>query len=196
MDRAALLPTRGLPDKPTRPSWTRFSPAWRPAPAMAAAAGGGGRPEGEAILHVVGRKIGADGRQNWAFYAQDSWKIRRNLTIQYGTRWEYQGPYDARNGLVLPNGATDVLLTLQGGSNGHPVTNRDLNNFAPFLGIAWAPGENGKTLVDAVIPELLDRVVAYVAGLNRHVLDQLALDAEAPFENVGRPQVGIECDHS
>jgi hypothetical protein len=111
-------------------------------------------------------------QQNWAFYGQDSWKVRRNLTIQYGTRWEYQGPYDARNGLVLlpqnnvaslygptpigalfspgaTNGSTDVLLTLQGGSNGHPVTNRDLNNFAPFVGVAWAPGSSGKTSVRA-----------------------------------------------
>ena len=111
-------------------------------------------------------------QQNWAFYAQDSWKVKRNVTLQYGTRWEYQGPYDARNGLVLlpqsnvqslygptpvgslfspgtTNGATDVLLTLQGGQNGHPVTNRDLNNFAPFLGIAWDPQSNGKTSIRA-----------------------------------------------
>jgi len=111
-------------------------------------------------------------QQNWAGYVQDSWKARRNLTLQYGTRWEYQGPYDARNGLVLLpqnnvgglygptpvgslfspgslNGATDVLLTLQGGSNGHPVTNRQLHNFAPFLGIAWAPGSDNKTSIRA-----------------------------------------------
>jgi len=111
-------------------------------------------------------------QQNWAGYAQDSWKIRPTLTIQYGTRWEYQGPYDARNGLVLLpqngvtslwgptpvgqlfspgafNGSTDVLLTLQGGSNGRPVTNRQLHNFAPFLGVAWAPGGHGKTAIRA-----------------------------------------------
>jgi len=111
-------------------------------------------------------------QQNLAFYWQDAWKARRNLTFQYGTRWEYQGPYDARNGLVLlpqnnvaslfgptpigayfqpgnTNGATDVTLTLQGGSNGHPVTNRDLNNFAPFLGVAYAPGSDGKTSIRA-----------------------------------------------
>lgn len=111
-------------------------------------------------------------QQNYAFYGQDSWKVKRNLTLQYGMRWEYQGPYDARNGLVLlpqnnvqslygptpigslfspgtTNGATDVLLTLQGGSNGHPVVNRDLHNFAPFLGVAWAPGNSGKTSIRA-----------------------------------------------
>lgn len=111
-------------------------------------------------------------QQNLAFYWQDAWKVKRNLTVQYGTRWEYQGPYDARNGLVLlpqnqiqslfgptpiggyfqpgnTNGASDVLLTLQGGSNGKPVTNRDLNNFAPFLGVNYSPGEDNKTAIRA-----------------------------------------------
>lgn len=116
-------------------------------------------------------------QQNMAFYAQDSWKVRSNLTVQYGVRWEYQGPYDARNGLVLlpqqnlaglfgptpitgspvanllqpgnVNAATDTLLTLQGGSNGKPVTKRDLNNFGPFAGIAYTPFGDGKTVIRA-----------------------------------------------
>ena len=47
------------------------------------------------------------------------------------------------------NGSTDVLLTLQGGSNGHPVTKRQLRNFAPFLGVAWSPGNDRKTSIRA-----------------------------------------------
>jgi hypothetical protein len=116
-------------------------------------------------------------QQNLAFYAQDTWKVKRNLTLQYGVRWEYQGPYDARNGLVLlpqnnlaslfgptpisgspvsnlfqpgnVNSATDAILTLQGGSNGKPVSNRDLNNFGPFIGIAYTPFADGKTVIRA-----------------------------------------------
>jgi len=116
-------------------------------------------------------------QQNMAFYWQDSWKVRRNLTIQYGVRWEYQGPYDAQNGLVLlpegnlsslfgptpitgspvdnlfrpgnVNAATDSILTLQGGSNGKPVSKRDLNNFGPFVGLAYSVGNDGKTVIRA-----------------------------------------------
>jgi hypothetical protein len=116
-------------------------------------------------------------QQNFAFYGQDSWKIKRNLTLTYGVRWEYQGPYDARNGLVLlpqnnlaglfgvtpitgspvanlfqpgnMNAASDVLLTLQGGSNGSPVAKRDLNNFGPYAGIAYTPFADGKTVIRA-----------------------------------------------
>jgi hypothetical protein len=116
-------------------------------------------------------------QQNMAFYAQDSWKAKRNLTFQYGVRWEYQGPYDARNGLVLlpqnnlaslfgptpitgspvanlltpgnVNSAQDSILTLQGGSNGAPVAKRDLNNFGPFVGVAYTPFSDGKTVLRA-----------------------------------------------
>ena len=116
-------------------------------------------------------------QQNLAFYWQDGWRLKKNLTVNYGVRWEYQGPYDARNGLVLLpqknlsslfgatpitgspvsnlfqpgniNSASDVLLTLQGGHNGQPVTNRDLNNFGPFIGLAYSPGSDGKTAIRA-----------------------------------------------
>lgn len=115
--------------------------------------------------------------QNMAFYWQDSWKIRKNLTLQYGVRWEYQGPYNTRDGLVLlpqnnltslfgpttstgspvgnlfqpgnTNGALDTLLTLQGSSNNKPVTARDLNNFGPFIGIAYTPFGDNKTVIRA-----------------------------------------------
>jgi hypothetical protein len=120
-------------------------------------------------------------QQNLAFYAQDSWKIRRNLTIQYGVRWEYQGPYDARNGLVLlpqnnistlfgptpvtgspvgnlfqpglQGGDLNPLLTLQGGSNGSPVTNRALHNFGPFVGVAYTPFSDNKTVFRAAFAQ-------------------------------------------
>lgn len=106
---------------------------------------------------------------NLSFYFQDSWRLRPGLTLQYGLRWEYQGVFDDRNGLVLlpeqntaglwgptpvggffstaGNGASDVLLTLQGTTNGKPFYHRDLNNFAPFIGFAWDPFHDGKTSI-------------------------------------------------
>jgi hypothetical protein len=109
-------------------------------------------------------------QHNISFYAQDSFKLRRNLTVSYGTRWEFQGVFDLRNGLILlpeqrtaglwgPAGVgnlfnpvstpamTDVLLNFAGGRNGKPIWNRDWNNFAPYVGFAWDPFRNGKTSV-------------------------------------------------
>lgn len=107
---------------------------------------------------------------NFSWYFQDNWRMLPNLTLTYGVRWEYQGVFDDRNGLVLlpqtqtsglfgptpvgayfqpgnQTGATDTLLTLQGNNNGHPFYHRDLNNFAPFLGFAWDPFKDGKTSI-------------------------------------------------
>jgi len=110
-------------------------------------------------------------QNNFAWYFQDSYKVRPNLTVQYGVRWEYQGVFDDTTGLVLlpanqlqgvwgptpigqyfttqTNGAQDVTLTLQGGKSGRPVYHQDMNNFAPFLGIAYDPFKNGKTSIRA-----------------------------------------------
>ena len=109
---------------------------------------------------------------NFSWYVQDSWRMFPNFTLTYGIRWEYQGVFDDRNGLVLLpqtgtnglfgptpvgayfqpgnlTGATDTLLTLQGTNNGHPFYKRDLNNWAPFLGFAWDPFKDGKTSIRA-----------------------------------------------
>src|SRR5216683_1384706 len=40
-------------------------------------------------------------QQNFAGSFQDNWKFRPGLTLQYGVRWEFQGPFDLRNKLIL-----------------------------------------------------------------------------------------------
>ncbi len=76
----------------------------------------------------------------YAAFAQDDWKLRPNLTLNLGLRWEYYSPLRSKNdriaNLILgPNG--DLLgARIKTGGN---LFNPDRNNFAPQVGFAWSP---------------------------------------------------------
>jgi len=84
---------------------------------------------------------------SWDLFAQDEWRLRGNLTLNIGMRYEYVSPFtETNNRIVNLDVATEVtavqpVLPDQNGLNGSrfPTTlvNPDRNNFAPRLGIAW-----------------------------------------------------------
>jgi hypothetical protein len=80
-----------------------------------------------------------------SFFAQDEFRLRPNLTVTYGLRWEYFGPISEKNNLLSnfpgPFRATSTLeMVGHGGLSG--AYNRDLNNFGPRLSVAWSPYQN------------------------------------------------------
>jgi hypothetical protein len=110
-------------------------------------------------------------------FAQDSWKIKPNLTLNYGLRWEYNQPiYDAglRYQTFRPGQVDTVFKCAVPGANnpdcadptsdaaaffplglvipgdkGVPkgLTQNYYNAFAPRIGIAWDPFKDGKTTI-------------------------------------------------
>jgi hypothetical protein len=89
-----------------------------------------------------------------AFFVQDDWKVKRNLTLNLGLRYDYFGPYtDTKNrfrNLVLGSGDTYAQRLANGivdvTSQGWPT---DKLNFAPRFGLAWDIGGRGKNVLRA-----------------------------------------------
>ncbi len=86
-------------------------------------------------------------------YGQDGWRFRPNLTLNYGLRWEFSTPWwEAHNQIetlvpglqskVFPGAPTGWVFP---GDPGIPPTLAPTryNNFAPRVGLAYAPSASG-----------------------------------------------------
>jgi len=87
-----------------------------------------------------------------AIFAQDKWQPNRNLTIQYGLRWEMQKQADMITPVsevfyapFIGQSVSNSFGTFQFPSNGEIPS--DYGMFQPRLGISWDPKGDGKTVV-------------------------------------------------
>ena len=90
-------------------------------------------------LNIRGVGSGAfigDNHRIFTFF-QDDWKVRPNLTLNLGIRYEYQGLFRdaALQATAAPANVPGVI------EFGVPQT--DKNNWAPRIGFAWAPNFKG-----------------------------------------------------
>jgi hypothetical protein len=76
-------------------------------------------------------------------YFQDVWKIRPNLTFNYGLAWNAQtGFYNSQ----LPKPALLSPILGTGPNNLGPTVN-NLKEFQPAIGFAWSPGKSQKWVI-------------------------------------------------
>ena len=84
-------------------------------------------------------------------FAQDDWRVRSNLTLLLGVRYEYYGPYTESNNAIVnldvaPGFTTAPAVPVEPGQVGPynglfpaSLVRPDRDAFAPRVGLAWKP---------------------------------------------------------
>jgi len=139
---------------------------------------------------------------DYAVFAQDTWKLRPNLTLTLGTRWEYFPPVTETNNILsnyifgAGSGVGNGLpcVNFAGACNGavRPVSqlyNPDKNNFGPKIGFTYSPGaSNGKTVLRGGFGLSFNRVMGTVFANVRQDTPVFALASACCFFDPGKIQ--------
>ena len=95
------------------------------------------------------------------FYVQDNYKVRPNLSLELGFRWDWNmTPTERFDRFVVFDPETRSLLRV--GSGIDEVYHQNNRNFQPRVGIAWDPFHDGKTSIRAAYAILTDQPVTNI----------------------------------
>lgn len=140
-------------------------------------------------IQGIGNPVGSYSNKPIAFFAQDSWKLFKNFTLNYGVRYDVElteqkptVPFtDTLTGIRLTDADLRAAEDVLGVQQGIP---RDFNNVAPRLAAAWDLFGNGRTVLRGAIGLFYDHPLLAVAA-NSDIADaaqqqQLILTAGSP----------------
>src|SRR5712664_355567 len=82
-------------------------------------------------------------------YAQDSWRIRPNFTLNYGVRYDTTFGLFRASGRLQDQNPTVITLNKLGVALATGVPRDYRGAFAPRLGVAYSPGDPDKTVIRA-----------------------------------------------
>lgn len=110
-----------------------------------------------------------------AFFGQDTWKVNRRLTLNFGVRYDYEfteqyAPSaftDPLTGIVLTEADVQTAQDALNVTQGFP---RDSNNWAPRLGLAFDANGDGKTVIRAAAGIFYDHPLLAVS-FNSNIAD-------------------------
>jgi len=112
----------------------------------------------------------------YGYFFQDDWRVKKNLTLNLGVRWEFSGVPCERDGFqgTLTQAAQIspvnqiANLAVQRSSQWY---NNDYNNFAPRVGFAWDLKGDGKMALRGGYGIYYDRIIGATSN---------AVDAATP----------------
>jgi outer membrane receptor protein involved in Fe transport len=120
----------------------------------------------------------------FGFFGQDDVRLRSNLSLNLGLRYEFiTTPTEVNGKISNLRSVTDSALTI--GDPWH--SNPSLKNVAPRLGVAWDPGGKGTTSVRAgfglFYDEILPKYYFFSGSLNPPFTTRTTI-VNPPFPNV------------
>ena len=102
------------------------------------------------------------------WFGQDTWKVRRNLTLTLGLRYQFNGvPYEQNanvSNLLTDPASSPTVFTIVGPGTGKSMYQPDYSDVEPRVGFSWDPWSDGKTSVRAAFGIFHDRIFGNLFG--------------------------------
>ncbi|MEP6913000.1 MAG: TonB-dependent receptor, partial [bacterium] len=135
------------------------------------------------------------------FFGQDTWRIRKNLSLNFGVRYEYNTPAKETHNLIertfndaLLNDPNAVgLKKFIAGRTG--IFEASRTNFAPRFGLAWSPtwfGPDHTTVIRAGFGLFYDQILGAVVSQSRNVFPNFITVNTGGFRNGIDPINGLD----